>query len=104
MTPDRSASRKQSAQAFSTDENKPIHSSAVSAHSSRSSEAKLFGIEFSDLHVSKEDTVKPRVINSTPNSSKRNTSLQSPNLAARKKAFADAGPNGASEEAACALF
>jgi hypothetical protein len=27
--------------------------------SSRSSEAKLFGIEFSDLHVSKEDSVKP---------------------------------------------
>jgi len=30
-----------------------------SDHSPRSSEAKLFGIEFSDLHVSKEDSVKP---------------------------------------------
>jgi hypothetical protein len=46
--------------AFSTDENSPIHSSTGSDHSSRSSEAKLFGIEFSDLHVSKEDSVKPR--------------------------------------------
>ena len=37
-----------------------MHSSTVSDHSSRSSEAKLFGIEFSDLHVSKEDSVQPR--------------------------------------------
>jgi hypothetical protein len=35
-----------------------MHSSAGSDHSSRSSETKLFGIEFSDLHVSKEDSVK----------------------------------------------
>jgi hypothetical protein len=35
-------------------------SSIGSDHSSRSSEAKLFGIEFSDLHVSKEDSVQPR--------------------------------------------
>jgi hypothetical protein len=60
MTRDRSASRKQSAQAFSTDEDVPIQSWTVSGHSSRSSEAKLFGIEFSDPHVSKEDPVKPR--------------------------------------------
>jgi hypothetical protein len=39
---------------------RPNHSSTGSDHSSRSSEAKLFGIEFSDLHVSKEDSVKPR--------------------------------------------
>jgi hypothetical protein len=31
-----------------------------SDHSSRSSEAKFFGIEFSDLHGSKENSVKPR--------------------------------------------
>jgi hypothetical protein len=37
-----------------------MHSSTGSDHSSRSSEAKLFGIEFSDLHVSKEDSVKAR--------------------------------------------
>jgi hypothetical protein len=37
-----------------------MHSSTVSDHSSRSSEAKLFGIEFSDLQVSKEDSGKPR--------------------------------------------
>jgi hypothetical protein len=40
--------------------NRPIHSSTGPDHSSRTSEAKLFGIEFSDLHVSKEDSVKPR--------------------------------------------
>ena len=40
-------------------ENRPSHSSTGSDHSSRSSKAKLFGIEFSDLHVSKEDSVKP---------------------------------------------
>jgi hypothetical protein len=37
-----------------------MHSSTGSDHSSRSSEAKLFGIEFSDLHVSKEDSVESR--------------------------------------------
>jgi len=31
-----------------------------SEHPSRSSEAKLFGIEFSYLHISKEDSIKPR--------------------------------------------
>ena len=41
------------------DDDKPRHSSTDSDHSSRSSEAKLFGIEFSYLHVSKEDSVKP---------------------------------------------
>ena len=44
----------------STVDFRPNHSSTGSDHSSRSSEAKLFGIEFSDLHVSKEDSVKPR--------------------------------------------
>ena len=37
---------------------RPMHSSTGSEHSSRSSEAKLFGIEFSYLHVSKQDSVK----------------------------------------------
>ena len=37
-----------------------MHLLTGSDHSSRSSEAKLFGIEFSDLHVSKEDSIKPR--------------------------------------------
>ena len=37
-----------------------MHSSTGSDYFSRSSEAKLFGIEFSDLHVSKKDPVKPR--------------------------------------------
>ena len=41
-------------------ENRPMDSSIGSDHSSRSSEAKLLGIEFSDLHVSKEDSVNPR--------------------------------------------
>jgi hypothetical protein len=36
-----------------------MHSLTGSEHPSRSSEAKLFGIEFSYLHVSKEDSVKP---------------------------------------------
>src|SRR5271169_1272810 len=36
-----------------------MHSVTGSYHSSRNSEAKLFHIEFSDLHVSKEDSVKP---------------------------------------------
>ena len=37
-----------------------MHSLTGSEHPSRSSEAKLFGIEFSYLHVSKEDSIKPR--------------------------------------------
>jgi len=49
-----------------------MHSSTGSDYSSRSSEAKLFGIKFSDLHVSKESS---GVVNSNANSSKRNTSL-----------------------------
>jgi hypothetical protein len=36
-----------------------MHSLTGSDRSSRSSEAKLFGIEFSYLHVSKEDSIKP---------------------------------------------
>ena len=36
-----------------------MYSLAGSDHSTRSSEAKLFGIEFSYLHVSKEDSIKP---------------------------------------------
>ena len=36
-----------------------MHSSTVSDHPSRRSEAKLFGIKLSDLHVSKENSVKP---------------------------------------------
>ena len=36
-----------------------MHSLTGSEHPSRSSEAKLFGIEFSDLHVSKKDSMKP---------------------------------------------
>ena len=36
-----------------------MHSSTGSDHSSRSSEAKLFGVEFSNFHVSKEDSVRP---------------------------------------------
>ena len=39
--------------------NKQMHSSATSDHSSGSSKTKLFHIEFSDLHVSKEDSIKP---------------------------------------------
>ena len=39
---------------------RPMHSLTGSEHPSRSSEAKLFGIEFSYLHVSKEDSIKPR--------------------------------------------
>ncbi len=35
-----------------------MHSSIGSNHSSRSPEAKLFHVKFSDLHVSKEDSVK----------------------------------------------
>ena len=50
----------QRGQVFSTDDFRANHSSTGSDHSSRSSEAKLFGIEFSDLHVTKEDSVKPR--------------------------------------------
>ena len=37
-----------------------MHSSTGSDYFSRSSEAKLFGIEFAYLHVSKEDSVKPQ--------------------------------------------
>ena len=36
-----------------------MHSSANSDHSPCSSKTKLFYIEFSDLHVAKEDFVKP---------------------------------------------
>jgi Transposase IS116/IS110/IS902 family len=36
-----------------------MQSSANSDHSPCSSKTKLFGIEFSDLHVSKEDSIKP---------------------------------------------
>jgi hypothetical protein len=46
--------------AIGTGDNRPWHSFTASDHSSRSSETKLFGIEFSDLHVSKEDSVKSR--------------------------------------------
>src|SRR5271170_5705876 len=45
---------------LSTDDIRPMNSLTGSDHSSRSSEAKLFGIEFSDLHVSKEDSIKAR--------------------------------------------
>jgi hypothetical protein len=37
-----------------------MRSSTDSDHSSRSTEAKIFRIEFPDLHISKEDSVKPR--------------------------------------------
>src|ERR1700722_20399211 len=37
-----------------------MHSLTGSEHPSRSSEAKLFGIEFSYLHVSKEDSIEAR--------------------------------------------
>ena len=37
-----------------------MHSSANSDHSPCSSKAKLFHIQFSDLHVSKEDSINPR--------------------------------------------
>ena len=39
---------------------RPMHSLTGSEHPSRSSEAKLFGIEFSYLHLSKENSIKPR--------------------------------------------
>jgi hypothetical protein len=39
---------------------RPMRSSANSDHSPCSSKAKLFHIEFSDLHVSKEVSIKPR--------------------------------------------
>src|SRR5271156_6621128 len=38
---------------------RPSHASANSDHSPCSSRTKLFYIEFSDLHVSEEDSVKP---------------------------------------------
>lgn len=41
-------------------QDRPMHSLIGSDHSSCSSESKFFGIEFSDLHVSKEDSIKPR--------------------------------------------
>ena len=37
-----------------------MHSSANSDHSPCSSKTKLFHIEFSDLHISEEDSIKPR--------------------------------------------
>jgi hypothetical protein len=37
-----------------------MHSLANSDHSPCSSKTNLFRIEFSDLHVSKEDSIKPR--------------------------------------------
>lgn len=37
-----------------------MHLLTGSDHSSRSSETKLFEIKFSYLHVSKEDSIKPR--------------------------------------------
>jgi hypothetical protein len=45
---------------FSVDAYRPMHSSADSHHSSRNSEAKLLGIELSNLHVSKEICAKPK--------------------------------------------
>ena len=39
--------------------NKQMYSSATSDHSPCSSETKLFNIEFSDLYVSKKDSIKP---------------------------------------------
>jgi hypothetical protein len=39
---------------------RPVFRAASSNHSPHRSEAKLFGIEFSDLHVSKEDSVVSR--------------------------------------------
>jgi hypothetical protein len=48
---------------------------ANSDHSTCSSKTKLFHVEFSDLHISEEDSIKPGVINSSAYSSKRNTSL-----------------------------
>ena len=37
----------------------PMHSPTNSDHSPRSSKTKLFRVEFSDLHVSKEDSIEP---------------------------------------------
>jgi hypothetical protein len=45
---------------LSTDTNRPMCSLRGSAHSSRSSEEKLFGIDFSYLHVSKQHSIEPR--------------------------------------------
>jgi hypothetical protein len=39
-------------------EYRPIHSATGPDHSSRSPEAKLFHVEFPDLHVSKENSIK----------------------------------------------
>jgi Protein of unknown function (DUF1569) len=52
-----------------------MHSLTHSDNPSCGSETELFRIELSDLHVSEEDSISPGVINSTPSSSKRNTSL-----------------------------
>jgi hypothetical protein len=52
-----------------------MHSSTDSDITSRSFEAELFEIEFSDLHVLKEDSVKPRCDQLDSYSSLRNTSL-----------------------------
>ena len=43
---------------LSTGDNRPMHSSSGSNHSSRCSEAKLLHVKFADLHISKEDSVK----------------------------------------------
>jgi hypothetical protein len=52
-----------------------MHSLTGSDHSSRSAEAKLFGIEFSYPHVSKEDPIKPRCDQLDSQLFDRNTSL-----------------------------
>jgi hypothetical protein len=49
-----------SASRSSKSENRPMHSLTGSDYPSRSSESKLFGIEFSYLRVSKKDSIKPR--------------------------------------------
>jgi hypothetical protein len=43
----------------STVDFRAMHASANSDHSPCSSKTKLFHIEFSDLHVAKEDSIKP---------------------------------------------
>jgi hypothetical protein len=42
-----------------TDQNRPLHSSVNSDDSTRGPKTKFFHIEFSDLHFSKEDSIKP---------------------------------------------
>jgi hypothetical protein len=44
---------------LSVSDSRPMHSSANSDHSPCSSKTKLFHIECPDLHVSKEDSIKP---------------------------------------------